>query len=104
MGNTIKSKRISAYVEAFIDRGVRLLLRGKGQDFIEEYYDTISKIYNYQIPLKDIASKAKVKKTVDDYIADCDLQLLDGHFRTAVFCRHRPGSATHRVQCHCRRA
>ncbi len=71
VGNTIKSKRISAYVEAFIDRGVRLLLRGKGQDFIEEYYDTISKIYNYQIPLKDIASKAKVKKTVDDYIADC---------------------------------
>ena len=38
---------------------------------MEEYYAYVEKIYNYQIPLKDIASKGKVKKYLDEYIKDC---------------------------------
>ena len=72
VGNTIKSRKMSGYLEEFIDNGVNLLLHGKGQEFIEEYYTMIGKIYNYQIPLKEIASKGKIKKTIKDYIADCN--------------------------------
>ena len=36
------------------------------------YYDYIEKIYNYQIPIKDIASKGKIKKTIKEYKADCN--------------------------------
>ena len=28
-------------------------------------------VNNYQIPIKDIASKGNIKKSIDDYIADC---------------------------------
>ena len=35
------------------------------------YYDYLEKIYNYQIPLKDIASKGKIKKTLAEYVKDC---------------------------------
>lgn len=71
VGNTIKSKKMSSYIAKFLDRGIRLLLQNKGSEFLEEYYSYIEKIYNYQIPLKDIASKGKVKKTIKDYIKDC---------------------------------
>lgn len=59
------------YIAKFLDKGIRLLLQNKGQEFLNEYYAYISKIYNYQIPLKDIATKGKVKKTIEDYIKDC---------------------------------
>ena len=71
VGNTIKSKKMSDYIAKFLEKGVRLLLKGHGYEFIEEYYAYVDKIYNYQIPLKMIASKGKVKKNVKDYIADC---------------------------------
>lgn len=71
VGNTIKSKKMPDYIAKFLERGIRLLLNGKGQDFIEEYYSYVDKIYNYQIPLKMIASKGKIKKNIKDYIADC---------------------------------
>lgn len=71
VGNTIKSKKMPEYIAKFLERGIRLLLRKKGQDFIEEYYSYIDKIYNYQIPLKQIASKGKIKKSVEDYVKDC---------------------------------
>ena len=35
------------------------LLQNKGSEFLEYYYDYVEKIYNYQIPLLDIASKGK---------------------------------------------
>lgn len=38
---------------------------------MNEYYSYIEKIYNYQIPIKDIASKGNIKKTIKDYVADC---------------------------------
>lgn len=71
VGNTIKSRKMSGYLEKFIDEGVDLLLRGNGYKFLTNYYDYIEKIYNYQIPIKDIASKGNIKKSIKDYIADC---------------------------------
>ena len=71
VGNTIKSRKMSGYLEKFIDEGVDLLLRGNGYKFLSNYYDYIDKIYNYQIPIKDIASKGNIKKSIKDYIADC---------------------------------
>ena len=71
VGNTIKSRKMSGYLEKFIDKGVDLLLRGRGYAFLNEYYAYIEKIYNYQIPIKDIASKGNIKKTLKDYMADC---------------------------------
>jgi DNA polymerase elongation subunit (family B) len=72
VGNTIKSRRMSGYIEKFLDEGIDLLLKGNGQKFLENYYDYINKIYNYQIPLRDIASKGKIKKTIEQYKADCE--------------------------------
>lgn len=70
VGNTIKSKKMPGYIEKFLSKGIRLLLKNQGQKFLEEYYAYIEKIYNYQIPLKDIASKGKIKKTIDEYKED----------------------------------
>lgn len=71
VGNTIKSKKMPEYISKFLAIGIRLLLQNKGQEFLDEYYAYIEKIYNYQIPLMDIATKGKVKKTIKDYIEDC---------------------------------
>ena len=71
VGNTIKSKKMPEYISKFLDKGIRLLLQNKGSEFLEEYYNYVEKIYNYQIPLKDIASKGKIKKSIEDYIKDC---------------------------------
>ena len=79
VGNTIKSKKMPDYIAKFLEKGVRLLLKGKGQDFIEEYYSYVDKIYNYQIPLKMIASKGKVKKSIKDYIKDCQTVTKSGN-------------------------
>jgi DNA polymerase I len=67
-GNTIKSKKLPLYIEDFLDKGVKLLLEGKGQEFIEWYYEYIQKIYDKQIPLMKIAQRAKVKLSIEDYI------------------------------------
>ncbi len=72
VGNTIKSRKMSGYLEKFIDDGVNLLLHGNGSKFLDNYYDYISRIYNYQIPIKDIASKGKIKKTIKEYKEDCN--------------------------------
>lgn len=71
VGNTIKSRKMSGYLEKFIDEGVDLLLRNNGYKFLTNYYDYIDKIYNYQIPIKDIASKGNIKKTLKEYMTDC---------------------------------
>ena len=67
-GNSIKSKKMPKYIEKFLDKGVRLLLKGEGKEFIEWYYEYLQKIFDQKIPLAEIASKAKVKLTIDDYI------------------------------------
>lgn len=71
VGNSLKSKKISNYIAAFLDKAIRLLVKGESQAFLDEYYSYLEKIYNYQIPLKDIASKGKVKKSINEYLEDC---------------------------------
>jgi len=71
VGNTIKSKKMPEYIEKFLDRGIRLLLQNNGQGFLDEYYDYVDKIYSYRIPLKEIASRGKVKKSLEEYKEDC---------------------------------
>ena len=78
VGNTIKSRKMSGYLEKFIDEGVDLLLHNNGYKFLSNYYDYISKIYNYQIPIKDIASKGSIKKTLKEYSADCNTLTKSG--------------------------
>ena len=70
VGNTIKSKKMPEYIAKFLAVGIRLLLQGKGQEFLDEYYKYIDKIYNYQIPLRDIATKGKIKKSIKEYKKD----------------------------------
>lgn len=78
VGNSIKSKAMPTYIEDFLDKGIRLLLDGKGYDFINYYYEYVDEIYNYRIPLVKIASKAKVKQTIDQYLADCKTKTKSG--------------------------
>ncbi len=67
VGNTVKSNKMPIYIEEFLDKGIKMLLDGDGHSFVNYYYDYIDKIYNYQIPLMKIASKGKVKKSVEAY-------------------------------------
>lgn len=78
VGNTIKSRKMSGYLEKFIDEGVDLLLHNNGYQFLINYYNYVEKIYNYQIPIKDIASKGNIKKTLDDYKNDCNTLTKSG--------------------------
>jgi len=66
-GNTIKSKKLQTYVAEFLDKGLRMLLDGKGGEFLDFYYEYVSKIYNREIPLAKIANKARVKQSIEDY-------------------------------------
>jgi DNA polymerase elongation subunit (family B) len=66
-GNSIKSKKIQDYIAEFLDKGIKMLLDGKGCDFIEYYYEYVGKIYNKEIPLAKMANKSRVKQTVSDY-------------------------------------
>lgn len=70
VGNTIKSKKMPEYIAKFLSVGIRQLLRGEGQAFLDNYYDYIEKIYNYKIPLREIATKGKVKKSIEQYLKD----------------------------------
>jgi DNA polymerase elongation subunit (family B) len=66
-GNSIKSKKLPLYIEDFLDKGIKMLLEGNGQDFVEWYYEYLKVIFNQQIPLMKIAQRAKVKLSIDDY-------------------------------------
>jgi len=66
-GNTIKSKALPEYIEDFIDKGLELILHGKGKEFVEYYYSYAEDIRYMQIPLKKIASKSKIKQTLKAY-------------------------------------
>lgn len=67
-GNTIKSKGMPEYIEGFIDKAMNLILNNKPEEFIEYYYEYLEKIFYKQIPLKQIASKSKVKSTLKQYM------------------------------------
>jgi DNA polymerase elongation subunit (family B) len=66
-GNSIKSKKMPAYIEEFLDKALVLLLNEKGSEFVNYYNTYVQKIYNKEIPLSKIATKARVKKTLEDY-------------------------------------
>lgn len=66
-GNSIKSKKLPVYIEEFLDNGIKMLLKGEGQHFVEYYYEYLQKIFDQRIPLAKIAQRAKVKLTLDDY-------------------------------------
>jgi hypothetical protein len=66
-GNSIKSKKLPLYIEEFLDKGIKLLLLGEGQEFVEYYYEYVQKIFDQKIPLSKIAQRAKVKLTIEDY-------------------------------------
>jgi len=66
-GNTLKSKVMPEYIEEFIDKGLDLILHGKGKEFVDYYYSYCEDIRYMQIPLKKIASKSKVKQTLKAY-------------------------------------
>ena len=70
-GNSIKSKKLPGYIEKFLDKGIKMLLEGNGKEFVDYYYEYLEKIYNQQIPLAQIAQKAKVKQTLEDYKFRC---------------------------------
>ena len=67
VGNSVKSKKMSVYIEDFLGKAIRMLLDGDGHSFINYYHEYVDKIYNYQIPLVKIASKARVKISIADY-------------------------------------
>ena len=66
-GNSIKSKKLPLYIEAFLDKGIKMLLEGNGKAFVEYYYEYLQTIYDKKIPLSKIAQRAKVKLTLDEY-------------------------------------
>ena len=79
VGNTIKSKKLPTYIADFIDTGVEMLLHGNGKGFINEYYDTIEKIYNQEIPLSKIANKSRVRISIVDYLKKAKLLNVAGN-------------------------
>ena len=66
-GNSIKSKIMPEYIEDFIDKGMRLILEGKGDEFVDYYHSYAEDIFYKKIPLRKIASKSKIKCSISDY-------------------------------------
>ncbi len=78
-GNSIKSKKLPQYIEKFLDKGIKMLLNGQGKDFVEYYYEYLQLIYDRKIPLLEIAQRAKVKMTTDDYIKRLSTKTKSGN-------------------------
>lgn len=68
VGNTVKSKTMPEYIEEFLDKGLNMILNGKGKEFVDYYYDYVDDIFYRRIPLKKIASKSKMKNSIDSYL------------------------------------
>lgn len=66
-GNSIKSKKLPVYIEEFLNKGIKMLLEGKGYEFVKYYHEYAEKIYNKEIPLAKIATKSRVKKSIESY-------------------------------------
>jgi DNA polymerase elongation subunit (family B) len=67
VGASIKSNVMPEYVEEFINHGLKLVMEDRPAEFVEYYYEYLTKIYNKQIPLKKIASKSNIKQTIESY-------------------------------------
>jgi len=81
VGNTIKSSKMPIYIEEFLAEAIKHLLNGEGYEFIQLYNETVEKIYNFQIPLVKIASKANIKQTISQYNADMKTKTKAGNFK-----------------------
>ena len=66
-GNTIKSKVMPGYIQEFIDKGLELILHDKGKEFVDYYNEYAKLLYYRQIPLRKIASKSRIKSTINQY-------------------------------------
>lgn len=86
VGNSIKSKKMPLYIEKFMNKGIDMLLHNKGKEFLESYYDYIEKIYNLQIPLKDIASVGKIKTSIKEYKKNCEQYTKAGNKKARQAC------------------
>lgn len=78
VGNTIKSRKMSGYLQKYLENALELLIDGKGEEFLESYYNYIDDIYNYRISVRDIASKGNIKKSLDEYKKDCNTLTKSG--------------------------
>ena len=67
----MKSRKMSGYLQKFINKACDMLIQGDGYGFLNTYYDYIDDIYNYRIPVRDIASKGNIKKELKSYVEDC---------------------------------
>ena len=81
VGNTIKSSKMPGYIEDFLAEGIKYLLTGDGESFIDLYNRTVDDIYNFRIPLVKIASKSNVKDTISSYRADMKTTTIAGNFK-----------------------
>jgi len=84
VGNTIKSKKLPLYIEEFLDKGIKMLLEGKGKEFVEYYYEYLTKIHEQKVPLMKIAQRAKVKLSIDDYIQRCTQRTKAGNLMSRM--------------------
>lgn len=78
VGNTMKSRKMSGYLQNFINKACNMLIMGNGYGFLHEYYSYIDDIYNYRIPVRDIASRGNIKQTLDSYKASCNTLTKSG--------------------------
>ena len=61
-----------------MNKALDVLIDGKGKEFLDMYYDYIDDIYNYRIPVRDIASKGNIKKSLEEYKKDCETLTKSG--------------------------
>ncbi len=66
-GNNIKSKVMPEYIDDFFDKGISMILHGKGYDFVNFYNSYVDNIYYQKIPLRKIASKMRYKISIKQY-------------------------------------
>ena len=67
-GGMIKSKVMPDYIEDFIDNALIIILEGRGNEFVKYYNSYCEDIFYKKISLKKIATKKRVKETINDYI------------------------------------
>ena len=64
-------KKCQCILKNFLDVAIDQLLYNNGKDFLRDYYSYIDNIYNYRIPLRDIASKGRIKMSLSEYKKTC---------------------------------
>lgn len=68
VGGAVIKKTQSEYIAQFVEHETLKLLKNQPLDFINAYWDYINLIHNKKLNSKLIASKAKIKKTKQEYL------------------------------------